>query len=47
MNKSPFYMPPGYVATPMELVVVVFFCLLMFGVGVMMWNERVEVPAVP
>ena len=47
MKKSPFYIPPGYVATPMELVVVVFFCLLMFGVGVMMWNERVEVPAVP
>lgn len=47
MKKSPFYIPPGYVATPMDLVVVVFFCLLMFGVGVMMWNERVEVPAVP
>jgi len=47
MKKSPFYMPPGYVATRMDLVAMVFGCLLMFGIGFMMWNERVEVPPVP
>ena len=47
MKKSPFYIPPGYVATPMDLVVMVFCCLLMFGLGSMMWGARVEVPPVP
>ncbi len=47
MKKSPFYISPDYVATPMDLVVMVFGCLLMFGLGLMMWNELVEVPPVP
>ncbi|KMN14995.1 hypothetical protein TU86_06805 [Pseudomonas weihenstephanensis] len=47
MKKSPFYIPPGYVATRMDLVVMVFYCLLMFGLGLMMWEARVEVPPVP
>lgn len=38
MKKSPFYIPPGYVATPMELVVVVFF----LSTDVRSWCDDVE-----
>ena len=37
MKKSPFYITPGYVATPMELVVVVFL-----STDVRSWCDDVE-----
>ena len=47
MGVSSLYMPPGYVATRWDLVWMFLSCLLMFGLGFMMWSELVEVPPVP
>ena len=47
MKKSSFYIPPGYVATRCELVFMFLCGLVMFGVGLMMWAELIEIPPVP
>lgn len=47
MKKSSFYIPPGYVATRCELVFIFLGCLVMFGVGLMMWDTLVDIPPVP
>lgn len=47
MKKSSFYIPPGYVATRCELVFIFLGCLVMFGVGLMMWDALVDIPPVP
>lgn len=47
MRKLSLCIPLDYVATRVDLVVMVCGCLLMLGLGLMMWNALVEVPAVP
>ena len=47
VKKILLYMPPGYVATRCDWVVMVSCCLLMFGLGLLAWNERVKVPLPP
>jgi len=47
VKKSSFYIPPGYVATRCELVFIFLGCLVMFGVGLMMWDTLVDIPPVP
>lgn len=47
MKKLSLYIPLDYVATRVDLVLMVLSCLLMLGLGLMMWNARVEVPPEP
>lgn len=47
MKKVSWYIPLDYVATRVDLVVMVIGCLLMFVFGLIMWNALVEVPPVP
>lgn len=47
MKKLSMYIPLDYVATRVDLVMMVLSCLLILGLGLMMWNARVEVPPEP
>ena len=47
MKKLSFNIPPGYVATRCELVFMFLGCLVMFGVGLMMWGTLVDIPPAP
>lgn len=47
MKKLSLYIPLDYVATRVDLVVMALSCLFMLGLGVMMWDARVEVPPEP
>lgn len=47
MKKASLHRYHGYVASPGELLVMFFGCLLFLGLGFMMWNALVEVPPVP
>ena len=47
MKKQSMYIPLDYVATRVDLVMMVLSGLLILGLGLMMWNARVEVPLEP